>query len=618
MSKIDELIKELCPNGVEYKELGEIGNFYGGLTGKTKEDFQNGNKSFITYKNVYSNISLDIEPIETVKIKENENQRTLEYGDIIFTGSSETPEECGFSSVVTKYPTKELYLNSFCFFLRLHNVNILDPNFSKHIFRDHKLRIQIIRTAQGVTRFNVSKEKMAKIKIPIPPLPIQREIVRILDSFTELTKELTEELTEELTARKKQYEFYRDYLLKPKENIPMVSLGNLCKIFAGGDIPKNEFSNTKTDEYDVPIISNGVGKNSLYGYTKKPKITEPAVTISSRGTIGYAEYRDYPYFPIVRLLSLIPNNKNELDTKYLYYSLQGKKYDVPITGIPQLTSPMIKKVKIPVPSLGAQRRLVHVLDNFDSICSDLKIGLPAEIEARQKQYEYYRDMLLAFAEKGEIIPDRQAIIRLIQYVFGFVRINLICLGTLTRGKRFVHADAVENGVPCIHYGELYTHYGIYAETNKSFIREELRPKMRYAQKGDVIIVGAGENNIDIGIGVDWEGAEDIAVHDACYTYHIDKELALPRYISYYLRTDDYHKQIKKYVSEGKICSISADSIGKAEISLPSLAEQKRIVGILDRFDSLCNDISSGLPAEIEARKKQYEYYRNKLLTFEKS
>ncbi|WP_288772684.1 restriction endonuclease subunit S, partial [uncultured Megasphaera sp.] len=199
----------------------------------------------------------------------------------------------------------------------------------------------------------------------------------------------------------------------------------------------------------------------------------------------------------------------------------------------------------------------------------------------------------------------------------FVRIKLICLGTLTRGKRFVHADAVENGVPCIHYGELYTHYGIYAETNKSFIREELRLKMRYAQKGDVIIVGAGENNIDIGIGVDWEGAEDIAVHDACYTYHIDKELALPRYISYYLRTDDYHKQIKKYVSEGKICSISADSIGKAEISFPTLVEQERIVGILDRFDALCNDIGTGLPAEIEARQKQYEYYRDTLLHFKK-
>ena len=188
---------------------------------------------------------------------------------------------------------------------------------------------------------------------------------------------------------------------------------------------------------------------------------------------------------------------------------------------------------------------------------------------------------------------------------------------MTRGKRFVHADAVEAGVPCIHYGELYTYYGIYAETNKSFIREELRPKMRYAQKGDVIIVGAGENNIDIGVGVDWEGTEDIAVHDACYTYHIDKELALPRYISYYLRTDDYHKQIKKYVSEGKICSISAESIGKAEISLPSLVEQKRIVGILNSFDALCNDLSSGLPAEIEARQKQYEYYRDKLLNFKK-
>lgn len=213
MSKLEKLIKELCPDGVDNYYLGDIGKFYGGLTGKSKDDFKDGNAKFITYKNVYSNPALDINPVETVKILQNENQRILEYGDIIFTGSSETPDECGFSSVVTRIPTENLYLNSFCFIYRLKDKNILLPDFSKHLFRSENLRYQIGKTASGVTRFNVSKDKMAKVKIPVPPIPVQEEIVRILDSFTELTAELAAELA----ARKKQYEYYRDKLLSFKE-----------------------------------------------------------------------------------------------------------------------------------------------------------------------------------------------------------------------------------------------------------------------------------------------------------------------------------------------------------------------------------------------------------------
>ena len=198
-------------------------------------------------------------------------------------------------------------------------------------------------------------------------------------------------------------------------------------------------------------------------------------------------------------------------------------------------------------------------------------------------------------------------------MFGYARVSLSVIGTLTRGKRFVHADATDTGVPCIHYGELYTYYGVYAKNAKSHIREELRNKMRYAHKGDVVIVGAGENKTDIGVGVAWEGDDAVAVHDACYTFSNHEQN--PKFISYFLRTADYHQQIKKYVAEGKICSISAENLGKAIVCLPSLVEQNCIVSILDRFDALCNDLSDGLPAEIEARKKQYEYYRDKLLTF---
>ena len=213
MTKLDNLIKELCPDGVEYKTLGELGEFYGGLTGKSKNDFVDGNAKFITYMNIYKNLKLNLDVSEKVKIAPNENQRTIEYGDVLFTGSSETPDECGISSVLADRTDEQLYLNSFCICYRFNNKELFHPEFSKYLFRSDNLRKQIVKTASGVTRFNVSKEKMRKVVVPIVPLPVQEEIVRILDKFTSLTAELTAELI----ACRKQYEYYRDKLLMFKE-----------------------------------------------------------------------------------------------------------------------------------------------------------------------------------------------------------------------------------------------------------------------------------------------------------------------------------------------------------------------------------------------------------------
>ena len=167
MSNIEKLLEGV---EVEWKTLGEIGRFYGGITGKSKDDFTDGNAKFVTYKNVYANPALKLNVKEKVKIGDKEKQYTLQYSDIIFTGSSETPDECGLSSVVTEKTDEKLYLNSFCFFLRLKDTNTIFPDFAKHLFRSNNLRKQISKTASGVTRFNVSKKLMEKVSIPIPPL----------------------------------------------------------------------------------------------------------------------------------------------------------------------------------------------------------------------------------------------------------------------------------------------------------------------------------------------------------------------------------------------------------------------------------------------------------------
>jgi type I restriction enzyme S subunit len=236
----------------------------------------------------------------------------------------------------------------------------------------------------------------ANLQIPIPPLTIQKEIVRILDTFTDYTAELTAELT----ARKKQYNYYRDKLLSFEEGeVVWKSLGEVFDIVAGGDVPKQAFSEIKTDEFNIPILSNGIGKNSLYGWTNIPKIEKPSLTISARGTIGWTSYREKPFFPIVRLIVLTP--KTELNVKFAYYYMKTieDKYNVPQNGIPQLTKPMVKDISFPIPNLKEQERIVTILDKFDILTTFITDGLPKEIELRKKQYEYYRDLLLTFPKK---------------------------------------------------------------------------------------------------------------------------------------------------------------------------------------------------------------------------
>lgn len=250
-----------------------------------------------------------------------------------------------------------------------------------------------------------------------------------------------------------------------------------------------------------------------------------------------------------------------------------------------------KKLEFPLPPIEVQTEIVRILDKFTS--------LEAELDCRKRQYEYYRDKLLSFENVGGQEVEWK---------------KMSEVGTFIRGKRFVRTDIVEEGIPCIHYGDIYTYYGLTATKAKTYLKPEKAEKMKFASKNDVIIVGAGENNMDIGVGVAWLSDEKVAIHDACYIF---KSKMNPRFVSHYLRGSNYHLQIKKYVCEGKICSISSKSIGRSLIPVPSLQEQERIATILDRFESLTTSLQSGLPAEIAARRQQYEHYRDKLLTFKR-
>ncbi|GAA8494375.1 hypothetical protein KKKH51_06770 [Helicobacter pylori] len=220
MNKIEHLLHTLVPKGVEFRKLGDIGEFYGGLVGKSKKSFSQGNKFYVPYVNVFNNPQLDLNALESVQIGDKEKQNTIQLGDVLFTGSSENLEDCAMSCVVTQKIEKDIYLNSFCFGFRFFDENLFDPSFLKHFLRDYNFRKNISKVANGVTRFNVSKQLLSKITIPIPPLEIQQEIVKILDQFSILTTNLQTGIPAEIKARKKQYEYYREKLLTFKPLTP--------------------------------------------------------------------------------------------------------------------------------------------------------------------------------------------------------------------------------------------------------------------------------------------------------------------------------------------------------------------------------------------------------------
>ena len=368
MSKLDELIKEFCPNGVEYKKIGDITNYE--QPSKYIVKSTDYNDIFITPVLTAGQTFVLGYTNETTGIFQAEKSNPVIIFDD-FTGAFKWVD----------FPFK------------------VKSSAMKIITAKKDVLIRYLYHLMGFMNYSSNEHKRlwisiySELAVPIPPPKVQREIVRILDCFMLLT----EELTEELIARKKQYEFYRDKLLNLTPKVDVHSIGEVCQLIAGGDVPKDNFNDSKTEHYSIPIISNGIGDKGIYGYTNLAKVTDECVTIAARGAgVGYITYRDYSFYPIIRLVAAIPNEK--IKAKYLYYALQKIKFTPTDGGIPQLTIPMISKCKIAVPSVEVQEQIVNILDSFDTIYTNLNSDLPKEIESRQKQYEYYRDKLLTFKE----------------------------------------------------------------------------------------------------------------------------------------------------------------------------------------------------------------------------
>ena len=260
-----------------------------------------------------------------------------------------------------------------------------------------------------------------------------------------------------------------------------------------------------------------------------------------------------------------------------------------------LTQPKWKALQIPIPPLSVQTKIVQILDAFTAITAELT----AELSMRNKQYQYYRDKLLSENELVKV---------------GFEWKTLGEVGELIRGNGLTKKDLLDDGVPAIHYGQIYTYYRTETIKTISFVSKELAKKLRKVDCGDVVITNTSENFDDVGKALLYLGTEQ-AVTGGHATIFKPSQAILGKYFVYFTQSKYFSNEKRKYAKGTKVIDVSAADMAKIQIPIPPLAEQARIVAILDKFDTLTRSISDGLPREIELRQQQYAYYREALLSF---
>ena len=293
--------------------------------------------------------------------------------------------------------------------------------------------------------------------------------------------------------------------------------------------------------------------------------------------------------------------KHRQDPRYLSYWFQSpsfflqKKALASGTKVIDVSARQLAKVRVPVPPMEVQRSIAAILDNMTRLDGELGAELGMELEARRRQYEHYREWLLTF-------PGQEA-----------VRwITMGEAGVFTRGRRFTKSDVVSDGLASIHYGEIYTHYGTSTTETVSRVRSELGASLRFARTGDVVIAAVGETVDDVCKAVAWLGEEDVAVHDDCFIFSHSMN---PKFVSYYMQTNAFRAEKAKHVARAKVKRVSGQSLARLRLPVPPHDEQERVVAILDKLDALVRELSISLPSELGARRKQYEHYRDRLLTF---
>lgn len=352
-----------------------------------------------------------------------------------------------------------------------------------------------------------------------------------------------------------------------------------------------DLKNLLCDDGDIFLLSTG----NFSGYTNSEickNFNQAEIIALPSGGFANIKYFNGKFIDSGNLLA-ISKDTSKVNLKFIFYYLQSnlKIIEKMFRGAgikhPEMSS--ILSIKIPVPSLEVQNKIVEVLDSFSSLVR----SLVREKTAREKQYKYYLNHLITNARNSRIL-----------------KLGEVC--EFVRGGNFQKKDFLDSGFACIHYGQIYTHYGIWADKTKTFISPELAKKQKIANKNDIVMAITSENVEDVCKCTAWLGDEPVAVggHST-----IIKHNQNAKFLSYYFHSN-YFANFKPKIAQGvKVMEVYPKNLAKVEIPLPPLDEQERIVRILDSLNELANGLSAGIPKEIELRQKQYEYWRDRLLEF---
>lgn len=324
-----------------------------------------------------------------------------------------------------------------------------------------------------------------------------------------------------------------------------------------------------------------------------------SLLVATSATIGEHALVTVPHLSNQRFtsLSIKAEYSEQVDMKFVYYYGfvldEWCRNNITTSSFASVDMAGFKRFRIPVPPLEVQREIVRVLDKF----TKLEAALEAELEARRRQYEHYRDA----AFEGSFLRNDWK--------------YLSEVGLFERGSALQKKDLVDVGVPCIHYGQVYTFYGVSAKETKSYVTTDFARGKRYLNPGDVFVATTSENEEDLGKAVAWLGSEPAIASSDAYIFRTELDA---RYVSYFFASTHFHEQKKRFITGTKVKRLSAGAMEKIQIPVPDRAEQEKIADALDCFDALVNDLNIGLPAELAARRKQYEYYRDRLLSFKEA